>query len=156
MIAPRPVERGDGAAWFRIELPSDPAILPWLSHGLRGFLRATGWRRRDAFRMELAVNEAVDNAIRHGNRGDSSAVTRLNVSDDGQELVVEVQDQGAGFQLEAVQPLSERNLALAEGGRGVALMQRLMDEVRVETRDGRNCVRMKKTRPDAQALRKAG
>ena len=145
-----------GEAWFRLELPSDPAALPWVSLGLRGFLRSTGWPRREVARLDLAVNEALHNAMTHGNQRRTDRTVRLAARDDGSGVVLEVDDGGAGFELTLVPPLEERNRRLLEGGRGVALMLRLMDSVEVLRVPGGTRVRMVKHRPDAPALRRAG
>ena len=143
----------DGRRWFHLELPSDREALPWVSHGLRGFLRATGWCRRDAFRIDLAVNEALDNAIRHGNRRDPDLTVQLSVEDDGESIRMEITDRGRGFDPRMVQPLQERNLALAEGGRGLIHMRRLTDEVEVDCGPEGTRVRMRKFhRPDERKL----
>jgi len=132
--------------WFRVEIPSSTAALPWVSHGLRGFLRAVGWCRRDVFRLDLAVNEALDNAITHGNLNRVERVVRLEVRDEGDAVTVKIRDEGLGrpFDPDQLQPLSARNDALAERGRGVALMRSLMDEVRVTRESGSTVVCMKK------------
>jgi serine/threonine-protein kinase RsbW len=148
----------EGVKWFRLELPSDPSSTRLVSHGLRCFLRACGWERREAFRIDLAVNEALDNAITHGNLHRWERQVCLTVADDGEALVVEVQDEGLGapFDPDSLQSLRTRNEALAERGRGVALMKKLMDEVTfVRDPDGHR-VRMLKRRPDAGQKRRAG
>lgn len=148
----------EGARWFRLELPSDPFGLRVVSHGLRCFLRAGGWGWRDCFRLDLAVNEALENAITHGNLNRRERLVTLEVCDDGEVLTVDVRDEGLGraFDPEVLQPLSERNQALAERGRGVALMRRLMDAFEV-IRDPRGTrVRMLKRKPAVAEWRKAG
>ncbi|MBI5837343.1 MAG: ATP-binding protein [Candidatus Eisenbacteria bacterium] len=147
-----------GAAqhWFRVELPSDPAMLPWVSHGLRTFLRASGWSRRDTFRIDLAVNEAMHNAITHGNSRRADRTVELVVSDVEDGVWFDVVDRGNGFDVGRLQSVTERNREMLEGGRGVALMLRLMDNVEVVRGPGENRVRMWKTRPGAMEMRKAG
>ena len=147
---------GPAGRWFQLELPSDPGALPWLSHGLRGFLRAAGWNRREMFRIDLAVNEAVHNAMVHGSRGGAAETVELRVHDDGRKTVFEVVDRGAGFEPALLQPLAERNRDLLEGGRGVALTYRLMDSVEVIREPQGTRVRMVKTHPEAAELRRAG
>ena len=139
-------EPGAGS-WFRLELPSDPRALPWVSHGLRGFFRATGWSRRHAFHLELAVNEALDNAMSHGNRLRPGAVVRLEIEDCETGVRIDVVDQGAGFDPASLDPIARRNETLAERGRGVALMRRLMDEIDFQSGPRGTRLRMTKRRP---------
>ena len=153
-------EPGRGAPrrgrWFQMELPSNLEALTWLSQGLRGFLRASGWDRREVFHVDLAVNEAVHNAMIHGNRRRAEAPVRVEARDDGERLVLDVLDQGGGFDPAALPSLTERNRNLQEGGRGVALMQRLMDSVEVIREPGGTRVRLVKAHPEAEQLRRAG
>lgn len=149
---------GEGVKWFRLELPSDPSSTRLVSHGLRCFLRACGWERREAFRIDLAVNEALDNAITHGNLNRWERRVCLSVRDDGECLRVEVQDEGMGapFDPAVLQSLRARNEALAERGRGVALMKKLMDEVTFVRDESGQRVLMLKRRPGAAQVRRAG
>ncbi len=155
MIRRSPLPETAGARCFRLELPSDPATIPWVSLGLRGFLRATGWNRRESFRLDLAVNEALHNAMLHGNQQAHDRTVELLVADDGQMTWVEVWDRGAGFNPDAVQPVVERNEALAEGGRGVVLMRRLTDEFEVHHGPQGTCVRMLKYHASGREPRRA-
>ena len=84
----------------------------------------------------LAVREAVTNAMLHGNLldRDRKVVLRLNVHQS--QLIVEVDDEGQGFDPGAVpDPRTGENL-LKPSGRGILLVQSLMDRVDVLPRPG--------------------
>jgi serine/threonine-protein kinase RsbW len=85
------------------------------------------------FAIELALREALANAVLHGNREDSSKKVHVRCEcekDSGVFLVV--RDEGAGFDLEKVpDPLAPENLG-AEHGRGILLMKQFMDEIHYE------------------------
>lgn len=79
--------------------------------------------------IDIAVREAVANAIKHGNRlaEEKSVAVDLEVKDG--ELVVRVVDQGAGFDPSDLgDPLAPEN-RLRPSGRGIFYMQRFMDSV---------------------------
>jgi len=77
----------------------------------------------------LAVREAVMNAMLHGNKEREGTTVVVEYVIDPVRIEVCVQDQGDGFDVDALaDPLSQENL-LAEGGRGVYLIRQLMDEV---------------------------
>ncbi len=79
----------------------------------------------------VAITEAVSNAIIHGNRQDSSkrVYLLLERSAGTPWLRVQVEDEGEGFDPNAIpDPTSEERL-LAESGRGVFLMRAFADEV---------------------------
>lgn len=84
------------------------------------------------FNLMVALSEALNNAIIHGNRSDPALRVRYSVEclDDVIRCVVE--DEGEGFDPDAVaDPLSPENLT-REGGRGMFLIQALMRDVRIE------------------------
>jgi CheY-like chemotaxis protein len=80
--------------------------------------------------LKLALVEAITNAMEHGHHWDLSRLVTLEVKLTPERLLVSVEDQGPGFDVQSLpDPTSEDHL-LAERGRGVFLMQAIMDEVR--------------------------
>lgn len=80
----------------------------------------------------IALTEAVNNAIQHGNRNDKDKMVRLTCKPGNAELSFVVEDQGPGFDYtELPDPTSEENL-LKPDGRGVFLMKQLSDVLRFE------------------------
>lgn len=80
--------------------------------------------------VPVALTEALSNAILRGNGDDPSKHVRLRASMDEIALVMEVEDEGTGFDLNAcvVEPREGDNLD-REDGRGLFLMRSLMDRV---------------------------
>ena len=77
----------------------------------------------------VAVTEAVNNAIQHGNKNDSNKKVELSIYLDGFRLLVSVTDQGAGFDEASLpDPTAPENLEKL-GGRGVFLMKHLADDL---------------------------
>lgn len=77
----------------------------------------------------IAVTEAVNNAIRHGNAGNSSKNVFLSLSLHDNLLKFIVKDEGPGFNYELLpDPTAPENLE-KPGGRGIFLMKHLSDEV---------------------------
>lgn len=85
----------------------------------------------------VAITEAVNNGIIHGNESDSSKKVFIKVSMMNQyRLLVSVEDEGTGFDPEALNdPTAPENLEKI-GGRGVFLMEALSDEISFSN-DGR-------------------
>lgn len=126
-------------------IPASPASIPKVSEGLRQLLQEKGWSDQELMPVELALDEALANAIRHGCKNDSTKQVQCVVSSDAQgELVIVVRDPGPGFDVASVpNPLGEANM-LKPSGRGVFLINQLMD--RVEFADGGRELLMKKRR----------
>ncbi len=92
--------------------------------------------------VELAVSEACTNAIRHG-AAHASAMVTVTFRVYKTELVIEVSDQGAGFDFDTVpQPEFDRH---PEGGYGIYIIRTMMDQVRYSRGDGINTLTMKKS-----------
>jgi len=80
----------------------------------------------------LAITEAVNNAILHGNKNDIKKSIELEFILTDEFLKVIVTDEGEGFDLEKVpDPTLPENL-LNEHGRGIFIMKHFVDELKVE------------------------
>jgi anti-sigma regulatory factor (Ser/Thr protein kinase) len=115
---------------LNIVIPADLDSMVKVSRGVTELLARRHWPEADAEKVELALSEALSNAIRHGCKNDSSKLLQCCVTfDDAGELVIVVRDPGSGFDVTAVpDPLEDANL-LKPGGRGVFLINQLMDTV---------------------------
>ena len=100
---------------------------------------------KDTFHIEddiygnimVAVTEAVNNAIRHGNKFDKDKNVYLSLYVDTDRVKFEVEDEGQGFDYtNLIDPTAPENLE-NPGGRGIFLIRHLADEVEF-TKDGRN------------------
>jgi serine/threonine-protein kinase RsbW len=84
----------------------------------------------DEFAAELALREALNNAVIHGNGMDPNKLVEIRCRcERGKGLWLIVRDQGRGFDPSAVpNPLTQQGLG-QEHGRGIHLMKAMMDEV---------------------------
>lgn len=81
------------------------------------------------FGIDLAVREAIANAVKHGNKFDETKKVKITFEKSPQELTIIIEDEGAGFEPSAVpNPTNPENL-LSESGRGILFMQNFMDKV---------------------------
>lgn len=87
--------------------------------------------------IDLAVREAVANAIKHGNRLEADKRVEIGLELTGEELVIRVRDEGEGFDPERItDPLAPEN-RLRPNGRGIFYMQKFMDEIGYDFQPGR-------------------
>jgi len=87
------------------------------------------WSRRDRFAVHLAMEEAIVNAIRHGNGYDPDKHVHISCCLADGTVRIEIADEGEGFEEHAVpDPTTPQCLDLP-GGRGLALMKAFMSEV---------------------------
>lgn len=84
----------------------------------------------------LCLEEALVNAIRHGNHCDAARKVRIEMHAEGEDCVIKVWDEGAGFSPEDIRLPESDQL----GGRGVCLIKHYMD--RVTFNDKEHCLEM--------------
>ncbi|HTR78874.1 MAG TPA: ATP-binding protein [Gemmatimonadaceae bacterium] len=99
--------------------------------------------RQVMLNVSVALTEALSNAILRGNGDDPGKHVHVHASVDRSGIVVEVADEGSGFDLDlcTADPTTPENVG-REDGRGLFLMQKLMDRVeRFEASTG-NVVRL--------------
>ena len=133
---------------FTMRIPADPAAIPIVTDGVGELMEEKHWPKEDVFAVQLALQEAVANAIRHGCRGDVSKHLRCSISsDESGELVIVVRDPGPGFDPSAIaDPLDAANI-LKPSGRGIFLINELMDHVQFAD-SGREVQMRKRKRSD--------
>jgi serine/threonine-protein kinase RsbW len=125
-----------------------PAEVRWLAavrRVIEAVAQLAGLGERGVYEVVLAVHEACANAIEHGYVGKSGQSLVVTCRSSGQGLEVRILDQGQPFDIAGAPDLPPDELR--EGGRGVFLIRRLMDEV--ESRrspDGTNELRMLRRR----------
>jgi serine/threonine-protein kinase RsbW len=108
-------------------------------------LARLGYPEHDRIAIRLACGEAIVNAICHGNRQDPDKATDVRYRI-GEDFWIRIEDQGNGFDPDAVpDPTLPEHLRLPRG-RGLLLMRHYMDTVRYE-RGGRVCVMSRRKRP---------
>jgi len=98
----------------------------------------------DAILIELAVCEALNNAIIHGlpNRPDESV--QLEIVQASDRIVFFISDCGPGMPEGFEEVGKEQTNSLAPGGRGIAIMREVMDRVTYERREGRSILKLEK------------
>ena len=115
--------------WLRSEVDLISPFVDWLM-SLIARSRCVGGKEKF---VELALREAVANAILHGNRMDARKLVHVRCCcESAKGIFIVVRDQGDGFDPYTVpNPLAVENLG-AEHGRGIHLMKLAMDEVSFE------------------------
>ena len=95
------------------------------------------------FEIETALREALANAIRHGCRHDATKSVEVCVAcDDSQGMLIVVRDPGPGFDPGAIASPTVGQNIYRHHGRGIYLINQLMDEVSFEK--GGTEIRMRK------------
>lgn len=126
-----------------LDIPSDVRYIEEIVAMVTGQCAQLAYAPRQlALNVPVALTEALSNAILRGNRERPDKHVRVRAEVDRERLVLEVADEGAGFDLKTseIDPTSPENL-MREDGRGLFLMRRLMDSVE-QFDDRGNVIRM--------------
>jgi serine/threonine-protein kinase RsbW len=114
---------------FEVTIASDPTEVQRVQERIETELKRHHFDDRDIFGIRLALEEALVNAIKHGNRMDRSKKVHVRCSIRGDRFEVGVCDEGPGFDVEDVpDPCAEENLE-RPCGRGLLLIRHYMTEV---------------------------
>ena len=133
----------------RIELPSSFDLLDLVQIVSDKLTSIAGMEEDATHWVSVAVRESVINAIKHGNKEDREKHVTveflLTPREHPAEFVVEVHDEGEGFDpQEVANPLDAENV-LKSSGRGIFFMKSFMDDVTMSRRpEGGMSVRMSK------------
>ncbi len=120
-----------GSSWsIRHRIPSDAAIGSELVNDLIEAMAQRDWPPTDLFRVQLAYEEAIVNAIRHGNGHSQEKTVDVEMTCDHERVMIRIEDQGEGFDPAEVPDPRQEELLDVPGGRGVLLIHEVMSEVR--------------------------
>ncbi len=92
----------------------------------------------------LATQEALNNAIEHGNKMDTNKKVQLKVTVDAGEFRITVKDEGDGFDLSKVPDPTKPENILKTSGRGLFYMKSFMDQVEYTTENGTTVTMIKR------------
>jgi serine/threonine-protein kinase RsbW len=117
------------------------AVNPFIERVCLKIFALTG-SEDEVFKVKLVLEEALTNAMRHGNALDPAREVTVRIEADQQKVVLDVHDEGKGFDFKKLPDPTERGYSDRVSGRGVFLMHKFMDEV--EFYDGGSGVKMTK------------
>ncbi len=145
---PRDSKKG-GVRWS-LSIPSRRERIHKVLEETDAWLRRQHFGEQTVHDVTLAVVEAANNAILHGNHCDPRKKVCLSFSLTPGTLVVTVADQGKGFDLHHLPEHIPVHPNMTAHGRGVLLMRSLVDEVGFEQKREGLCVRLVKRRGRAR------
>ena len=130
-----------------LTLPSNIESVAAAATAVAEFVNRAGVDENAAFGIDMAVREAVTNAVLHGNKENESKAVDLTLKSSPDAVEISVHDQGPGFNPDNVpDPTKDENI-LKTSGRGIFFMRTFMDEVDWSVRpEGGTTVRMLKRR----------
>jgi serine/threonine-protein kinase RsbW len=132
---------GPGAS-ADVVIPSDPAEARRVQDEIERLLQAHQFTEKDIFGIRLALEEALVNAIKHGNQMDRAKKVSIAYQVQPERFDIHITDEGSGFDPGDVpDPTAVENIE-RPCGRGLMLMRHYMSEVNFNPQG--NSVRMSK------------
>lgn len=105
-------------------------------------LEKSGLSKEELFDVKLCLDEALVNAIKHGNKFSSEHHVEVEAEISADRLIIQVSDRGQGFDFAKIPDPTEKSNLEKDHGRGVFLIKTLMDKV--EHFDGGRTIKMTK------------
>jgi serine/threonine-protein kinase RsbW len=135
------------SAWLwnkEVTFQGDPAPARIVVDALLEHLGRLGWDEEDVFGVHMAAEEALINALKHGNRYDASKSVWMSCRLGEQRVSITIRDEGSGFLPDEVPDPTKEEYIDRPCGRGVFLIRNYMSAVQYNERG--NEVTMEKFR----------
>jgi len=118
---------------MRQKIPADVGLITPVVDGAMELVRGMGCAAGSEFEVETALREALANAIIHGCGKDTSKEVEFVVAcDETRGMLIVVRDPGPGFDPTALPSPIKGQEIFSTHGRGIYLINQLMDEVSFE------------------------
>lgn len=135
---------------IEFELPSAITPMPIVLDYLMKRVEKLGVVKPEQSNLFIALDEAFVNAVKHGNKFDARKLIRVTAEVSRQEARFTIEDEGEGFDVNAIpDPLDPANL-FKTSGRGVLFIYNIMDEVKYNER-GNRLTMVKRSTPSEEA-----
>ena len=149
MLDPHDQAAGSDNDWkwqAEVTIPSEPGAGKRILQQVLDQLEIYEYSPRDIFDVHMALEEALVNAIKHGNGLDASKQVRVLCKLSPDRLRVEIEDEGPGFNPDDVPDCTAVENLEKASGRGIMLMRSFMSSVNYN--DTGNRVVMEKERAE--------
>ena len=125
-------------------VPSQPDVCAQIVDLTLNQLNSANWPSKNVFGIHMAMEEAIMNAIRHGNQCAADKQVHVLIAISADQFYAKITDQGDGFDPAGIpDPTLDENIGKT-CGRGVTLMRNFVDEV-IYNEKG-NSVELKKSK----------
>ena len=144
MDSPAKIRRKESANKLELQTPSHESYLPHIRVIVGDLARKVGFDENEAAKIEMAVDEACSNVVKHAYSPDKEwcwqhcdPEIRLDVRTEGSRLVIEINDHGQRFDFSNYRPvdIEDRLREMKRNGYGIFIMRNFMDEVQYNSND---------------------
>jgi len=115
---------------IHIEIPSQLKFIKGIAHNIIQEAKLMGYNESELKdKIPVTIDEAVTNAIKHGNKFDEHKKVKIHVDIDIEKISILIKDEGEGFKTQEVPDPTDPKNFLKMSGRGILFMKLSMDEV---------------------------
>ncbi|MEA2038702.1 MAG: ATP-binding protein [Thermodesulfobacteriota bacterium] len=137
---------------IKLIIDSDLENIPLVGMTINKLCSLTSFSDQETFQIELCAVEAVTNSIKHAYGYNSVYQVEIVFALSSKELTLDVYDTGTPLEKGLLEKRSMETLGhntadpdnIPDGGRGLAIIQTIMDSVVYKSEKGKNCFTMKK------------
>lgn len=129
------------------EVPSQISLMHDILDYLIKRVEKLGVVKPEKSNLFVALDEAFVNAVKHGNKFDKSKMVRISVEISPEQASFTIEDEGEGFNVEAIPDPTDPENLFKTSGRGVMFIYNIMDEVTYNRR-GNRLTMVKKNKED--------
>ncbi|MGQ9631136.1 MAG: response regulator [bacterium] len=115
-----------GSVELSFKFPSDPTLVGGVIYHIINNVEAFGY---EVSNIRLSLDEAITNAIEHGNKLDPQKTVGVRCGIDGERFWARVEDEGDGFRWREIPDPRSMEALFEKRGRGIFLMRYYMDEI---------------------------
>lgn len=127
----------------KVELSSDKSSLKQVEPILMDVKKEFDIKDDVFYNVMIAVTEAVNNAIIHGNKMKPEKKVNFELKTKGRTIIIIIKDEGEGFDPDNIDDCLKPENLMKDGGRGVFLIKELMDDVDFKTTEEGTTLTMK-------------
>jgi serine/threonine-protein kinase RsbW len=124
-----PSTRFKKGVWYSIDIRSVSQETIDVEEAIIEALAQTQFSEEDVFAVRLALDEALANAIKHGNCADAGKCVSIRFCFDDDRITITVKDEGPGFDFSCVPDCTDDDRLELPSGRGLLIMKSYMDRV---------------------------
>jgi serine/threonine-protein kinase RsbW len=144
MDLPDNIRREESTDKLLLQTPGQGCYLAYIRAVVGDLARKVGFDETEVAKIEMAVDEACSNIVRHAYSPDKKwcwqhrdPEIRIDIRREGSHLVIEINDHGQRFDFANYSPVEiERHLReMKPGGYGILIMRNFMDEVQYSSND---------------------
>ncbi len=117
---------------FRVIYPSHIKYLPEAENLTSRITQELNFNENDRDDLSIVITELFNNALHHGNRNDESKKITITFEALNNGLQISVKDEGRGFEPNKIKNPLEKDNILKTSGRGLFLVEQLVDKVNYE------------------------